>query len=293
MKDADPNHSVNSQKIKIQSGSPKIEIIAPCILNDGIIAIGEEEQNDLIEIFTTAERELLFFIPASGSGSRMFNFLLSSNSDEAFEKDQNVLRFLNELDNFAFFDEDVQIIYLKWKSGEIDSRTLINQILGEGGKSYLSSPKGLIPFHTVEEGSLNAFQEHILQGMKLMANDVSFHFTIQANHQNMFLLSLENLGQKFKNDYRVDFSFQDPGTDSYAFDQSLNTIKLQNGHLLKRPAGHGALLENLADLNNQFVLIKNIDNVQHLYSSEQSIELWKMLCGLLIKVKAEIAGDLS
>ena len=33
---------------------------------------------------------------------------------------------------------------------------------------------------------------------------------------------------------------------------------------------------------------KNIDNVQHLHSSDRSLEVWKSLCGLLLKVKEEL-----
>lgn len=288
MQDTDLIQHINSQKNKIQSGSPKIEIIAPCVLNDGIIAIGDIEKSELITIFEQEEKKLLFFVPASGSGSRMFDFLLSTAPDEVFEKDQSILQFLNNLECFAFYDEELRLMHSKWKDGEMSSRKLIELIIGASGKDFSSSPKGLIPFHLTEEGPLNAFQEHILQGLLLEAHKTQFHFTIQESFKSNFLSCLDELGKKFENDYYVDFSIQNPSTDSYAFDESLNTIELQNGHLLRRPAGHGALLENLIDLNNQIVLIKNIDNVQHLNSSEKSIEIWKTLCGLLLKVKNQL-----
>ena len=33
------------------------------------------------------------------------------------------------------------------------------------------------------------------------------------------------------------------------------------GHLVFRPGGHGALIENLNDLDSDIVFVKNIDNV--------------------------------
>ena len=93
MQYTDPSTKINTQKNKIQSGSPKIEIIAPCILNDGIITLNEFEQKRLIDLFVDSDCEVLFFIPASGSGSRMFDFLVSSDSDEYFEKDNALRKF--------------------------------------------------------------------------------------------------------------------------------------------------------------------------------------------------------
>ena len=284
----DQNHQIDSQKNQIQLGSPKIEIIAPCILHDGIIAFSAQEQVDLIELFDRKEKELLFFIPASGSGSRMFDFLNSSASDEVFENDTKVLHFLNELDKFAFYDDDLSMAHSEWKSGELSSRKLVELIIGEQGKGFSKSPKGLIPFHQVDGRVLNGFQEHLIQGLMLGTDNVRYHCTIQESFEHGFLSSLENLKASFDKEYHVDFSFQNPSTDAFAFDDKLNPVKLKDGHLLKRPAGHGALIENLNEVDQQMVLIKNIDNVQHLYSSDRSLEVWKSLCGLLLRVKEEL-----
>ena len=284
----DLNHQIDSQKNQIQLGSPKIEIIAPCILHDGIIAVSAEEQVELIELFDRKEKELMFFIPASGSGSRMFDFLTSTASDEIFENDTKVLHFLNELEKFAFYDENLRKAHSDWKSGALSSRELVELIIGEQGKGFSKSPKGLIPFHHVDGRVLNGFQEHIIQGLMLGTENVRYHCTIQESFKHEFLSSLENLKTSFNNEYHVDFSFQKPSTDAFAFDDSLNPVKLKDGHLLKRPAGHGALIENLNKLDQQIVLVKNIDNVQHLHSSNRSLEVWKTLCGLLMKVKEEL-----
>ena len=290
MQYTDPSTKINTQKNKIQSGSPKIEIIAPCILNDGIITLNEFEQKRLIDLFVDSDCEVLFFIPASGSGSRMFDFLVSSDSDEYFEKDPKVQEFIKNIEDFAFFNEEIKEFYFKWKEGEINSKKLVALILDNNGQGFLDSPKALIPFHKVKEGPLSAFQEHLLQGVKLDASKVKFHFTIQHTLKERFQASLEILKSYFQSDYDVEFSFQNSETDSYAFDSSLTPIEKENGQFVQRPAGHGALLENLIELNDRFVCIKNIDNVQHLHTSEKSIEIWKGLCGMLIEVKSKLKG---
>ena len=82
MQDADEPRQIISQKNKIQAGSPKIEIIEPCVLNNGIIELSKTEQSELTKLFQEDKQELVFFIPASGSGSRMFDFLNFSASDK-------------------------------------------------------------------------------------------------------------------------------------------------------------------------------------------------------------------
>ena len=286
MHSTDVSQKINAQKSKIRLGSPKIEIIAPCTLNNGIIELNISNSKRLIELFDLEQKEVLFFIPASGSGSRMFNFLLSSEKD--FSENENVLRFLENLKHFAFYDEKIKESFLKWEAGHINAKDLIDLVLGENGNDFLNTPKGLIPFHKIGKETLNAFQEHILQGLKLETKQVKFHFTIQQSFQQRFKESLKNLLEGFQHDYKVEFSFQNPQTDSFAFDQDFEAVKTENGKLVQRPAGHGALLENLIQLDDQYVLIKNIDNVRHLNSSGQTIDMWKVLCGMLIEVKSKL-----
>ncbi|RCL74558.1 MAG: DUF4301 family protein [Flavobacteriales bacterium] len=287
MQEADDTRQIISQKNKIQSGSPKIEIIAPCILNNGIIGISKTEQSELTKLFEDENQELMFFIPASGSGSRMFDFLNSSASDAHLEKDEKVTVFLNELESFAFYDDELKSLYVRWKNGTIDSRELISNVIGPLGKNFSKLPKGLIPFHSLEEGVLNAFQEHVLQG-SVLSEKSRFHFTIQKLFEETFLSSRADLENRFEKEYDVSFSVQNSDSDSYAFDKSMQEIPLKNEGFLRRPSGHGALLENLINIDNQFILIKNIDNVQHLYSSDKTVEIWKILCGLLFKVKTQL-----
>ena len=275
------------QQKKLKIGSPKIEIIAPCLLNDGIIELNDDQKQIFIEVFENTQEELMIFIPASGSGSRMFDFLMVSGSDENLLADKKIMSFLNQLDRFPFYDERLHEMYTKWKSSDMGTKELIHSVFDTCGFAHL--PKGLIPFHKTNSGILNAFQEHIMQGVNLKSDGINFHFTIQEHYQDHFIQSLEELKKSSPLDNKVEFSYQDSATDSFTFDSDNTIIYNEEGEPIRRPAGHGALIENLIQIENRFILIKNIDNVQHLDYSQSSNDMWKILSGMLFDVKKELS----
>ena len=61
MQEADDTRQIISQKNKIQAGSPKIEIIEPCVLNNGIIELSKLKQSELTKLFQEDKQELVFF----------------------------------------------------------------------------------------------------------------------------------------------------------------------------------------------------------------------------------------
>ena len=62
----------------------------------------------------------------------------------------------------------------------------------------------------------------------------------------------------------------------------------EDGHLFFRPGGHGALIENLNDLDADVIFIKNIDNVVGDDRRESTIHYKKVLGGTLVAVKQRI-----
>ena len=44
----------------------------------------------------------------------------------------------------------------------------------------------------------------------------------------------------------------------------------------------------MVQLEDQYVLIKNIDNIQHIDRSDTSSDIWKTLCGILFEVKSKL-----
>ena len=52
-------------------------------------------------------------------------------------------------------------------------------------------------------------------------------------------------------------------------------------------------MQNLEALNAQYLLVKNIDNVQHFSQRQLSIENWQFLLGLQIEVRNALRGFLE
>ena len=155
---------IEQQRSLILSSNPKVKLVAPCSINDGISRFLPEEMVQFSEIYSSSKKSTCFFIPASGSGSRMFDFLydyLENPNDKNFKK---ALFLFNNIASFAFFDELSLEIKEKIKNLDISIKDLIHYILEETGKNYRDLPKALFPFHRFNGKNLNPFQEHILQG---------------------------------------------------------------------------------------------------------------------------------
>lgn len=67
-----------------------------------------------------------------------------------------------------------------------------------------------------------------------------------------------------------------------------NPFILENGEVLYRAGGHGALIENLNDLDADIVFIKNIDNVCHRDHVEVTIDSKKLLASVGLEIKERI-----
>ncbi len=59
----------------------------------------------------------------------------------------------------------------------------------------------------------------------------------------------------------------------------------ENGKLVFRPGGHGALIENLNDLDADVVFIKNIDNIVPDRLKDTTVKYKKILAGLLVSLQ--------
>jgi hypothetical protein len=62
---------------------------------------------------------------------------------------------------------------------------------------------------------------------------------------------------------------------------------------LFRPGGHGALIENLNDLDGDVIFIKNIDNVVPDRLKQATIDYKQVIAGLLVRVQRQIFAFLS
>lgn len=277
------NTTLEEQRIRIQTAQPEVKLVAACKAGEGIIQIPNEKHTQLRQRFYYTQASKAYFVPASGSGSRMFEFLFDFLEAPTEDNRGAVERFLNHVEDFAFFHQFPIHIQEQLRQRTMDIEAFVAYILNNNGMGLAHLPKGLVPFHKHGPFLLNPFHEHVLQGMEVTHEDCHFHFTIRPNFQqriNEQLTFLEGLTGK---QFAISFSVQNPHTDAYAFTSDGEIALCENGSALRRPAGHGALLENLQQVNADLIFLKNIDNVQHLDKSEEAIKTQQMLAGLLLE----------
>jgi hypothetical protein len=273
------------QKKAILNGVPSLDVIRPCRLGDGIIQLDNEEELAFTQRFELLTKELSFFIPASGSGSRMFQFLYDYLHQTTELNQAQTEQFIRRISSFSFYTCFPKEVKEKIENFTWTIDDLIAFILNEEGLNYGLFPKGLIPFHSLGPFILNPFQEQLIQGSKLKNQPIDFHFTIQSKFKAHFESAIKSLREMTGDYYPVTYSEQDASTDSFAFYPDGSLALGIDGGAIRRPAGHGTLLTNLAQIESDYVLVKNIDNLQHFSQSEASTAQWKILVGLLDYLK--------
>lgn len=281
------------QREKVFQPQPEINLIRPCRLNDGILRHADFEKNRYKIIFGNSEQKIHFFIPASGAGSRMFKFLYEFLHNPDVDSRSKVERFLNAIEDFAFFELLPYEIKKKVREYDINLDTFIAYIINEEGLGLGNIPKGLVPFHKSRSFILNAFQEHLLQGLNMKEDLIHFHFTINKDHKQEIKNSVSAIRQLTGRDFTVEWTEQLPSTHTIAFDNKQNTLKDEEGNILVRPSGHGALLNNLNTIDSGIIFVKNIDNVQHESHAQVSIDHLRYLGGLLESFKNDLREALN
>lgn len=229
------------------------------------------------------EKKCIKFIPASGAATRMFKNLyefLDQKTDSDFT---NV--FFDNLENFAFYD---QLDLSKLDKSKLEDRLIIVEKVLTSELNYGQLPKALIKMHTYDDGSTTPIDEHIFEGENYLdVNNINLHFTISKEHEDLFNQYVEN-ALVSKQNISVTYSFQKKETDTLAVDMDNNPFILDNGQTLFRAGGHGALIENLNDLDGDIIFIKNIDNVCHKVHSKDTIDSKKMLASVGLEAKQHI-----
>ncbi len=279
---------IEKQREKVFGEQPEIKLIGACKLNEGVLVHSSFEKKKYEVRFQKSNDEITFFIPASGSGSRMFAFLYDFLDDPNEENRGKTEKFLNAIQEFAFFELLPFDLKMKVRDYDINLEDFIAFLLKEHGLQLGGQPKGLLPFHRSRSFIFNAFQEHVLQGLRIKENKVKFHFTINPLFEDQIRTSLEHVIALTGRDVEVSTSLQNPKSDSYAFDTDGNVVTKEDGNQLRRPCGHGALLDNLNAISSDIVFIKNIDNIQQESKSNASIENFQYLGGFLQQLKSDL-----
>ena len=295
-------------------------LVRPCTVGDGVQIIHSAATEKYLRLHESAVGRGRFvkFVPASGAASRMFQSLLQIYYVPQFlEVDElqrrasrgvsmacEFLRFLEAIDRFPFWDDLKQVVgrdghVLTDLIAQCRYRTILDYLLTSRGLNYSSLPKGLLKFHRYKNECRTAFEEHLVEATLYSAsrgNTCQLHFTVSPEHESGFRRLLDrvrcSLEERYGASFDVCFSFQKPSTDTIAVDMDNQPFRDMAGNLHFRPGGHGALLENLNDLQADLVYIKNVDN---LTTDRQigEVAFWKrLLGGFLTELQDTIHGFL-
>lgn len=303
-------HGISPEQASVQLeaisiGFPFLELIAPATPGNGIIVPAEKTCDDAAEIwrrFIAQGGNVMKFTPASGAASRMFkNIHAFNDSPESVPKDDFMRKFFGEIESFPFF-RHLNLLTVRYYQKSIptliaekDYKAITTTMLDKEGMSYSSLPKALITFHIIPGSTRTAIEEHLAEGAqyaRMSDGKVRLHFTISPEHLAIAQLKIEEImeimAKKYGVRYEIDFSVQKPSTDTIAADADGNPFRDAEGNLVLRPGGHGALIENLNDLDADVIFIKNIDNVVPDTKRAVSNRYKEIIGGILVGAKHKI-----
>lgn len=293
---------IADQLDSFKKGFPYLRLQAAASTERGIKLFATHEMEPYMaawDEYRNSGKKVQKFVPASGAATRMFKDLFAFLSADYpvpttdFEK-----KFFENIDHFAFYDDLNEACIRNEKSSvnELMARgsykAVVTNLLNSSGLNYGALPKGLLKFHRYDNDARTPMEEHLVEGALYAAGadgKVHLHFTVSADHLQSFKQLLQkrvNLyAQQFGVTYEVSFSVQKSSTDTIAADMNNEPFR-ESGKLLFRPGGHGALIENLNDLDADILFIKNIDNVVPDRLKADTVTYKKLLAGLLVTLQA-------
>lgn len=288
-----------------EKGFPFLKLSAAAsVENGGIMLAAEADQQRYLaawDAYKADDKKIVKFVPASGAASRMFKNMfefLGADYDVPttdFEK-----KFFDHIHNFAFYN-DLNAACMDNTGKNIDAliaeknyKAVVANLLEAAGLNYGALPKGLLKFHRYADGVRTPLEEHLVEGALYAAGksgDVFVHFTVSTEHRELFQKLVDSkaaeYAAKYGVNYHISFSEQKPSTDTVAADMENKPFRDKDGNLLFRPGGHGALIENLNDLDADVVFIKNIDNVVPDRLKDDTVTYKKLLAGVLVTLQKQ------
>ena len=285
----------------LKNGFPYLRIEAPATPGNGIFVLTQEledQSSDLWNQYLDKGGKVLKMVPASGAASRMFKDLFAFVNGKKDKPDNDFMKkFFEHIEEFAFFAVlNAKCIELYGLS--IDSlvkekryKDVVKALIEKEGLNYGQLPKALLRFHRVPGTSRTAIEEHLAEGAQYASGKdgkVRVHFTVSEDHLPLVNLKFEEMKGKLEHEYDVEYelstSVQKPSTDTVAANLD-GTPYREKGGLFFRPGGHGALIENLNDLDADVIFIKNIDNVVPDARRLDTIRYKKVIGGVLVGIK--------
>ncbi|WP_460220668.1 DUF4301 family protein [Psychroserpens sp. MEBiC05023] len=301
------------QQIRLfENGVPYTNLVSEATIGNGILRLSEKEIGHFISLFESEKDSvcILKFVPASGAATRMFKFLYefldqykinkeSINSYINRYKNKDLSLFFIGLDKFPFYhivQEKLQEFYPNFDAMSINEQRLkfVQMMLDSDKLNYGNFPKGLLPFHVYNNQFIStAFGEHLYESALYSSSEdaTKLHFTISEKYNHKFDEEFDRIEKKVEvktgSKFDISFSYQKESTDTIAVNTKNKPFRNEDGSLLFRPSGHGALIENLNDLDADIIFIKNIDNVVTYKYKEEVAKYKKVLAGILIEVQQQ------
>ena len=296
---------IEEQLACFEKGFPYLQLAAAASVdNNGIMIADADAQKKYLaawDAYKDSDKKIVKFVPASGAASRMFKNLfefLGADYDvptTSFEK-----KFFDHIHSFAFYN-DLNAACLDNTGKDIEAllsehnyKAVVANLLESAGLNYGSLPKGLLKFHRYADGVRTPLEEHLVEGALYAAGktgEVNVHFTVSTEHRALFeklvAAKAAEYEAKYGTTYHISFSEQKPSTDTVAADMENKPFRDKDGKLLFRPGGHGALIENLNDLDADIVFIKNIDNVVPDRLKADTVTYKKLLAGVLVTLQKQ------
>lgn len=205
--------------------------------------------------------------------------------------------YFDNLENFAFYGAlDEQCRKNEGKSikeltAEGNYKAVVANMLEAKGLNYGQLPKGLLLFHKYENGPRTPMEEHLVEGALYAASngEAHVHFTVSHEHMPLFRKMVEDKADIYAKTYGIKyditFSEQKPSTDTVAANPDNTPFRTDEGRLLFRPGGHGALIENLNEIDADIIFIKNIDNVVPDRLKGDTVEYKQVIAGVLVTLQ--------
>lgn len=292
---------IEEQLEMLRNGFPFLELEAAATPGNGIIVVSPEMETHSIEIwekYLKAGGKVVKMVPASGAASRMFKDLFAFQNGKNDKPDNDFIKkFFENIENFAFYEKlNHATVALYGKSVETlveekKYKEVVHALLDSEGLNYGSLPKALLEFHKILGGSRTPLEEHLVEATQYAAgkNGKTFvHFTVSPEHRPLVEEKIEevkgNLERKYGVELDVSLSEQKPSTDTIAATLE-NEPYREEDELFFRPGGHGALIENLNDIDADIVFIKNIDNVVPDIKRGPTNQFKRVIGGILVATK--------
>ncbi len=278
---------VETQLENFRRGFPWLNVVRAASPGDGIVMLDAAQADAAVSRYEKAASDLgvVKFVPASGAATRMFKELFEFVNEG--KRGKGIDTLLSNIEKFAFAPELKAVL-----PEGADDRATVNAIVNEG-LNYGHKPKGLVTFHAYPEGARKAVEEHLVEGASYASSNgvARIHFTVSPEHMEGFKTLLAEkvpvYEKRFGIRYDISFSVQKPATDTIAVNPDNTPFRQDDGRLLFRPAGHGALIENLNEIDADVIFIKNIDNVTTDAQRGDTIRYKKVLAGVLLDLQEQ------